>query len=121
MTRSLALAFVVATCAFAVPAFAQRAPAERQLLTDLAYVLGESHALRQTCEGTGDMFWRSRMEEMLRVEAADQGFATRLTLSFNSGYAAGQAGFPACDAAARGEAKRVAQRGRTLSARLSSP
>jgi uncharacterized protein (TIGR02301 family) len=114
--------FALILLAFATPALAQeRAPAERQVLTDLAYVLGQSHALRQTCEGSGDMLWRSRMEELLKVEAADQGFANRLTLSFNSGYAAGQASFPACDATLKAEAKRIAQRGRTLSARLSSP
>lgn len=118
--RPLFLAIALAACA--TPAFAQeRNPAERQVMVDLAYVLGESHALRQTCEGTGDMFWRSRMEEMLRVEAADQGFATRLTLSFNSGFAAGQAGFPACDVGLKAEAKRIATRGRQLSAKLSGP
>jgi uncharacterized protein (TIGR02301 family) len=114
----LALALI----ALAAPALAQeRNPAERQVMVDLAYVLGESHALRQTCEGEGDMFWRSRMEEMLRVEAADQGFANRLTLSFNSGYAAGQAGFPTCDAGLKAEARRIAARGRQLSAKLSGP
>lgn len=118
--RRAVLAILLAACA--TPALAQeRTPAERQVLVDLAYVLGESHALRQTCEGAGDMLWRSRMEEMLRVEAADQGFVTRLTLSFNSGYAAGQAGFPSCDAALKTEARRVAARGKQLSARLSGP
>ena len=68
--RRAVLAILLAACA--TPALAQeRTPAERQVLVDLAYVLGESHALRQTCEGAGDMLWRSRMEEMLRVEAAD--------------------------------------------------
>jgi uncharacterized protein (TIGR02301 family) len=112
----------LALAVIAAPAFAQeRSPAERQVMVDLAYVLGESHALRQTCAGPGDMFWRSRMEEMLRVEAADQGFATRLTLSFNNGFAAGQAGFPACDAGLKAEAGRIAARGRQLSAKLSGP
>jgi uncharacterized protein (TIGR02301 family) len=118
--RPLLIAIVLAACA--APAFAQeRNPAERQVMVDLAYVLGESHALRQTCEGSGDMFWRSRMEEMLRVEAADQGFVNRMTLSFNSGFAAGQAGFPACDAQLKAEARRISARGRELSARLSGP
>ena len=117
MRRLLILFAFIAT-----PALAQeRAPAERQVMVDLAYVLGESHALRQTCAGSADMFWRSRMEEMLRVEAADQGFVNRMTLSFNSGFAAGQAGFPACDAGLKAEARRIAARGRELSARLSEP
>lgn len=114
----LALLLVLA----ATPALAQdRAPAQRQTLTELAFVLGESHALRQGCEGSGDMYWRSRMEELLRVEAADQGFTTRMTQAFNSGYAAGQAGFPSCDAAARAELRKQAARGRALAARLATP
>lgn len=113
----LALLVLVPAAAYAQ----DRAPAERQVLTDLAYVLGESHALRQTCEGPGDMYWRTRMEEMLRVEAADQAFTTRLTQSFNSGYAAGQAGYPSCDAAAQAELKKQAARGKALAARLSRP
>ena len=120
--RLPAAALLILALALAPAAHAQdRAPAERQVLIDLAYVLGESHALRQTCEGPGDMYWRSRMEDMLRVEAADQGFVNRMTLSFNSGFAAGQAGFPACDAPLRAEARRIAARGRQLSARLSGP
>lgn len=118
--RLLPVIFVTLTLAIAFPAVAQdRAPAERQQLIDLAFVLGESHALRQTCEGPNDMYWRTRMQDMLKVEAADQGFTTRLTQSFNSGYAAAQAGFPACDASARAELRRQAQRGRAISARLS--
>jgi uncharacterized protein (TIGR02301 family) len=116
------LAAILLTLAVAFPVAAQdRAPAERQQLIDLAFVLGESHALRQTCEGPNDFYWRTRMQDMLRVEAADQGFTTRLTQSFNSGYAAAQAGFPSCDAAARVELKRQAQRGRALAGRLSGP
>ena len=106
----------------AAPALAQdRPPAERQTLIDLSFVLGESHALRQGCAGSGDMYWRSRMEELLRVEAADQAFTTRMTQSFNAGYAAGQAGFPSCDASARAELRKQAARGRALAARLSAP
>ena len=111
---------ILAALAVATPVFAQdRPPAERQVLTDLAFVLGESHALRQTCQGPRDMYWRTRMQDLIGVEGADQGFTTRLTQSFNSGYAAGQAGFPGCDQAAKAEARRLAARGRALSARLS--
>lgn len=116
------LAVILLLVAVAYPAVAQdRAPAERQQLIDLSFVLGESHALRQTCEGPNDMYWRTRMQHMLRVEAADQAFAIRLTQSFNSGYAAAQVGFPSCDAVARAELRRQAQRGKALAARLSGP
>jgi uncharacterized protein (TIGR02301 family) len=113
---------LLATALVAGAAQAQdRAPIERQQLADLAYVLGESHALRQTCEGRNDMYWRSRMQDMLQVEAADQGFSNRLTQAFNAGYASGRAEYPYCDPAARAELRRNAQRGRTLAARLSGP
>lgn len=101
--------------ALATAAQAQdRSPAQRQNLTDLAYVLGESHALRQVCEGPSDQFWRGRMERMLAAEAPDPAFDARLKEAFNTGYAAAQAAFPECDAANRREAARVAARGRVL-------
>ena len=61
--------------AFAAATFAQdRTPAQRQALTDLAYVLGQSHALRQACLGAQDQFWRGRMLRMVDAEAPDPAF-----------------------------------------------
>ena len=98
-----------------------RTPPEQQALADLARVLGESHALRQACEGAGDQTWRDRMQDLLRVEAPDAPLKTRLATAFNDGFAAGRSGFPACGQAARAEAARVAARGEALAARLGSP
>jgi uncharacterized protein (TIGR02301 family) len=103
----------------AAPAIAEdRAPAQRQALIDLAYVLGESHALRQACEGQADQFWRDRMQRLVRAETPDADLDRRLKDSFNTGFIAGQSGFPACGRANRREQARLAARGRALSAGL---
>jgi uncharacterized protein (TIGR02301 family) len=100
-------------------AYAQdRAPSQRQILIDLAYVLGQSHALRQVCEGAGDQFWRDRMIKLIRTESPESAFDRRLKESFNTGYVAGQAAFPACGPDARREAERTAARGRVLTESL---
>jgi uncharacterized protein (TIGR02301 family) len=92
-----------------------RTPAQRQTLTDLAYVIGQSHGLRQACEGPSDQMWRSWMSRLLETEAPDAAFDRRLRDSFNTGFYAAQARFADCNDANRAEALRVAERGRALS------
>ena len=103
-------AFAMATSAHA----AERSPADRQTLTDLAYVLGQSHALRQACEGQADQFWRQRMYRMLQTEQPDQGLDRSLKQAFNAGYAASQAAFPACTPQSRRAEAKAAEHGRAL-------
>ncbi len=113
------IAVLAAVCLTAAPALAQeRAPAERQLLLDLAGVLGEAHALRQACH-PDDPMWRARMQRMIEVEAAGEALEADLTARFNSGFAAARAAHPACDAAARAAEALAAERGRSLAERLS--
>ncbi|ATQ41299.1 TIGR02301 family protein [Caulobacter mirabilis] len=120
MHRRLAILVLTATLA-AAPALAQeRPPAERQTLTDLAYALGESHALRQACAGDGDQYWRERMMRMTETEAADAGFSSRLTQAFNAGYATRQSEFPDCGPASKRAEQAVARKGQALAGRLSS-
>jgi uncharacterized protein (TIGR02301 family) len=88
---------------------------------DLAYVLGESNALRQTCVGKTDYYWFNRMKQVIDLEAPEQAFKVRLIQSFNSGYAAGQSGYPKCDDKSKAEAQKAAQRGRSLSDKLAAP
>jgi len=103
------------TFALAIPAFAQdRAPVQRQTLNELAYVLGQSHALRQACRGGSDQFWRNRMSNLLQVESSDEGLERSLREAFNTGYAAAQAQYPECDSRSQAEAARIARRGATL-------
>jgi len=107
-----------------VPAAAlaqERSPAERQSLVDLARVIGESHALRQTCEGPQDQYWRSRMQQLLGVEAADQGLKTRIATAFNAGYGSARSLFAKCTDASRAEARRIAGLGQALSVKLGTP
>ena len=64
----IAAAILAALLAAAAP---PRTPDQRQVLVDLAYVLGESHALRAACRGAEDQVWRERMSRLLEVEAPD--------------------------------------------------
>ena len=115
----LALTALVGTVSGTGSALAQdRGPAERQNLLDLAFTLGESHALRQVCEGAGDQYWRSRMMRLTEVEKADQAFDAQLRDKFNTGFAARQGQFPECDAASRQAERQAARKGQALSARL---
>lgn len=97
-----------------------REPWARQALVDLAYALGESHALRQVCEGPYDEYWRKRMNRMLEAEAADQALDTRLRQSFNAGFTAAQSRHVACTPESRKAEADVAAKGRDLSQRLAS-
>jgi uncharacterized protein (TIGR02301 family) len=113
---------VLALCTLlAGPALAQeRTPPERQSLVDLAYAIGESHALRQVCNGDGDQHWRDRMAELINTEAADAGLEARLKQSFNSGYAARQSQFPSCGPDSRKAELAVARKGEGISKRLAA-
>ncbi len=108
--------------AAASPALAQeRSPAGRQALVELSRVLGESHAIRQACEGSADQLWRERMSQVLEQEAVDQRLKARLSIAFNDGYHSGQALYPKCSPAARAEARRIAASGQALSEKLETP
>jgi uncharacterized protein (TIGR02301 family) len=96
-----------------------RNPVERQKLLDLAFTIGESHALRQLCEGSDDQYWRSRMVRLTEVEKADQAFDAQLRDKFNTGFAARQGEFPQCDDASRRAEQQVARKGQVLAAKLS--
>ncbi len=93
---------------------AERSAEQRQALADLAYVLGQSHALRQVCEGQTDQYWRERMYRLIQTEQPDQGFERRLKDSFNTGYAAAQSAYPSCSPQSRRAETRAAERGRAL-------
>lgn len=102
------------------PALAQvRPPAERQTLGELAYALGESHALRQVCTGLGDQYWRDRMLRLTQVEDSEAAFDAVIRERFNTGYAAGQAQAQECDADSRRAEAAAAARGQALAQKLS--
>ncbi|QUD87595.1 TIGR02301 family protein [Phenylobacterium montanum] len=116
---ALAAAILALTLSLAAPALAaERSAEDRQALADLAYVLGQSHALRQACEGQADQFWRTRMYRLLQAEQPDPVLEHRLKDSFNTGYAAAQSAYPACSPQSRRAEARAAERGRALVAGL---
>ena len=125
MLRSaLALAALVLAVLLgaALPAAAQeRTPPERATLGDLAYAIGESHALRQLCLGPNDQYWRDRMLRLTQVEDADPAFDAVLRERFNTGFAATQAAFPRCTREVRRREAAAAARGRALAASLTGP
>jgi uncharacterized protein (TIGR02301 family) len=115
----LNLLLALAALATGGPALAQdRSPVERQTLLDLAFTLGESHALRQVCEGAGDQYWRARMMRLVEVEKADQALDAQLRDRFNTGFAAGQGRFPECGEASLHAEQQAAVEGRALAGRL---
>lgn len=115
--RPLLIALVLSFTA--LPALAQdRTPAVRQNLVDLAYVLGEAHALRQACEGTGDQYWRTRMIRMVDAEQPDTSLDRRMREAFNTGFASRQGQYEDCSAATRRAEAAILARGRDLAGRL---
>lgn len=113
------LMLILALAAVAFPVLAQdRSPALRQNLVDLAYVLGESHALRQACAGLDDQYWRTRMMNLVSTEKPDTALDARLKESFNTGFASRQSEFQACSPASRRAELAAANHGLDISNRL---
>jgi uncharacterized protein (TIGR02301 family) len=114
---------MVAVAFVAVPAAAQslhRSPEAREALVQLAYDLGEAHALHRLCAGPSDATWYGRMQQLEAEEGADEGFRRRLVESFNEGYAAGSSEFPACTMQSRAAERAVAARGAALARQLAT-
>lgn len=118
MRATLLIAAVVAALGGAAQA-QDRTPGVRQTLVDLAYVLGESHALRQACLGAEDQFWRTRMIRMVDTEQPDAALDRRLKEAFNTGYASRQSEFPECTGATRRAEIATLTKGQALAGQLS--
>jgi uncharacterized protein (TIGR02301 family) len=99
-------------------ALSVRSPEQRQTLVDLAYVLGEAHALRQACKGPDDQTWRTTMSRMVQVEAPDTPLKRRMVDSFNAGFMTRQAEHAACGPETTEAERATAERGRALAGRL---
>jgi uncharacterized protein (TIGR02301 family) len=102
---------LIAVFALAGPAAAQ--PRE-QTVSDLAFALGQSHALRQACQGATDQYWRQRMERMMELEAPDPADRAPLAERFNDGFLAGQRQYPRCTLQSRAAERSAAARGQAL-------
>ncbi len=115
----LALAFAVATPVLAATP-APRTPEQRQTLIDLAFVLGQAHALHRVCAGKDDDTWRGRMQRVIEMDGADPAFRSRLSSSFNAGFVSPDAQAKDCAKATAAE-RRLAARGSALAGRLAAP
>ena len=98
--------FAIASSAVAQP--------RAQSVADLAFALGQSHALRQLCQGATDQYWRERMERMIALEAPDPADRPPLTERFNDGFLAGQRQYPRCTMQSRAAERSAAARGAAL-------
>ena len=87
-------------------------------MVQLAYSLGEAHALHRLCAGPGDATWYARMQRLEAQEATDESARAQLVESFNAGYAARQAQFVVCSRRSRAAEQAVARRGAALAQRL---
>ena len=120
MFRPLFSGILAAAILVAGPASAQDRPADqRQRLLELAYALGEGHALRQACEGEGDQYWRARMMRLVQVERPGPTLETQLRERFNAGFVSKRGQYPACDEARREAEAQAARRGQALALKLS--
>ena len=90
-------------------------------LGDLAYALGEAHALRQACRGRGDGRWRERMSAVLEAERPDRERRSQLVERFTAGFAAARAAHPACDEGARSALAETLQRAAPTARGLARP
>jgi uncharacterized protein (TIGR02301 family) len=111
------LAPILVLVALAAPAAAQ-SPAQGEILTKLAEVLGQSHALRQACAGVGDQYWRARMMRLMDLERPKGPLEGELKAAFNDGYASRRRMFPVCTPATRRAEMTAAARGRALAQAL---
>ena len=84
----------------------------RQLLTQLAEVLGGSHYLRIVCQGRGDQRWRTYMQGVIQREPQ---YNDQLIAAFNRGYRDQEARFPTCDETTRQMEAELRARGLRIS------
>lgn len=119
MVRLLLSGLLATTALSAGPALAQDRPADqRQRLLELAYALGEGHALRQACDGESDQSWRARMMRLVQAERAGPMLEAQLRERFNAGFVARRGQYPACDEAGHKAESEVARRGQALALKL---
>lgn len=110
-----AFAFVL----LAAPVLAQeRAVEMRSHIVELARVIGESHALRQACEGSEDQYWRDRMVRLSETEQADPVLDKQMKDGFNIGFAEAKRLYPRCGDDSRQALVATLARGKQLSSNL---
>lgn len=93
-----------------------------QYLSDavkLSRLLGRAHAIRVACNGRSDQFWRLYMQEMLDLEAPDQGSLRQsMARAFNDSFTTEANVRKWCDDAAVAAEAQYAAQGRAIAERL---
>ena len=116
----ISAAIIFTVCASRVQAQEppRRSGEDRQVVVQLAYALGEAHALHRLCAGPSDATWYGRMQRLENEEAADEASRRQLVEAFNAGFAARQGQFAACGRRSRSAESAVGARGAALARRL---
>ena len=118
-TGGTAVALLLAfTCPATAQDGARRPGAERQVVVQLAYALGEAHALHRLCAGASDATWYARMQQLEAEETVDDSSRRQLVEAFNAGFAARQGQSDACSRRSRAAERAVAAHGAALARRL---
>lgn len=89
-------------CAWLLPsASAQTLLRSQDYIRDvisLSETLGKAHAVRLTCNGRNDQYWRDYMQRLLELEAPYQGSLRRSMVNgFNAGFSVAQNTYDICD------------------------
>lgn len=122
MRRFALLLLLMPNLALAAPSVTPRTPQARQTVVDLAYAMGETHALRQACRGEDDQEWRVHMTRLIETEAVDPALGPsgqrRLIDAFNAGFNSKKAQFPACGPQVQAALEASAAKGEALARKL---
>jgi uncharacterized protein (TIGR02301 family) len=85
-------------------------------LAKLSGILGRMHALQVICNGRTDQFWRDQMNQLLMLEAPEDGPVRRkLIEDFNTAFTTQEAETAVCNDMARSAFKALAEEGQLLS------
>ena len=118
-------AALVSALLFAASSAAQGDPPRTQdMMRDaigLSSTLGRVHAIRTTCRGNNDQYWREQMKELLSLEAPNSSALRRsMTNAFNDAYQRERRLRSVCDEGAREAEAAYAAEGRRLSDALAA-
>ena len=88
-------------------------------VVELASTLGSAHAIRVTCNGRDDQYWRGYMQRLLTLEAPYGGdLRSSMVTAFNTAFSAESSRRSYCDTATVEAEKLYATAGKRLADRL---
>lgn len=88
-------------------------------LVELSDTLGAAHGIRNLCNGEADQYWRTRMIDLLSLEAPTQSrLRASMVAAFNDGFTRSTGRYQTCSTDAVAAETRYAADGRAISDRL---